>query len=93
MAYVQKYTDFDIDEHTINWVDEWSYRMIQWSELNNRREPGKKIVNSWADFHDEEFVVMIDQYHAQEQQIYCNGTYPDLWTDDCFIDLLKDFRF
>ena len=91
LAYVQQFTDFDIDDDTVEWVNEWSYRMIQWSEINNKRET--PIVNSWGDFHDTEFVGMIDETHAEEQQVYAAGTYVDLWTDDCFIDLLNDFDF
>lgn len=91
LAYVQQFTDFDIDDDTVEWVNEWSYRMIRWSEINNKRET--PILNSWGDFHDTEFIGMIDETHAQEQQVYAAGTYVDLWTDDCFIDLLKDFDF
>ena len=37
--HVQKYTDFDIDEHTnFQLGRRMVYRMIQWSELNNRRD-------------------------------------------------------
>ena len=81
LKYVQLHTNFDIDDDTINYATQFHQLIVDWASN----------YNEGTITHDVAFDKQIARKHHIEKKEYRSGDYFDLWTDDCFIDLLDDF--
>ena len=82
LRYVQECTSFELDEDTVAYALRWQGKLFRWCVNQDATKPINK---------DVQFEKLID-LHYRERKSYTHKIYTDLWTDDCFIDLLNGFK-